>query len=116
MGIHVCTNEGLRPSKRIDNWEKIKINSQLLKIFSRTTGPISTKLGTKYPWVKGIQVCSNEGPRPFQRGDNWEIIKINRQLLKIFSRTNGPFSNKLGTKYRLLKGIQICSMKDHALP
>ena len=22
--------------------------------FSRTTGPISTKLGTKYPWLKGI--------------------------------------------------------------
>ena len=27
---------------------------------------ISTKLGTKHPWVKGIEVCSNEGPRPFQ--------------------------------------------------
>ena len=25
-------------------------------IFSRTSGPISTKLGTKHPWVKGIQV------------------------------------------------------------
>ena len=30
--------------------------------FSRTTGPISTKLGTKHPWVKMIQVCSNEEP------------------------------------------------------
>ena len=44
--------------------------------FSRTTGPISTKLGTKHPWVKGIQVCSNEGPRPFPRGDDYEIVKI----------------------------------------
>ena len=26
--------------------------------------------------VKGIQVCSNEGPRPFPRGDNFEIVKI----------------------------------------
>ena len=33
--------------------------------FSRTIGPVSTKLGTKHPWpwVKGIQVCSNAGPR-----------------------------------------------------
>ena len=41
---------------------------------------ISTKLGTKRPWVKGILVWSNEGPRPSQRGDYWEIIKINWQL------------------------------------
>ena len=43
---------------------------------ARTTGSISTKLGTKYPWVKGSQVCANEGPRPFPRGDNFEILKI----------------------------------------
>lgn len=32
--------------------------------FSRTTVWISSKLGTKNPWVKGIQICSNEGPLP----------------------------------------------------
>ena len=37
----------------------------------------STKLGTKHPWVKGIQVCSNEGLRPFTRGDNNEKAKKN---------------------------------------
>ena len=37
---------------------------------------LSTKLGTKHPWVKGIQVCSNEGPRPIPRRDNYEIAKI----------------------------------------
>ena len=37
--------------------------------FSRSTESISSKLGTKHPWVQAIQVCSNEGPRPFQRGD-----------------------------------------------
>ena len=31
---------------------------------------------TKYPWVKGIQVCSNEGPRPFPRGNYFEIVKV----------------------------------------
>ena len=50
--------------------------------FSRTTEPISTKLGTKHPWVKGIQVCSNEGPYPFPRGDNYKIAKIKNLLLQ----------------------------------
>ena len=39
---------------------------------SKTTGLISIKLGTKHPWVKGIQINSNEGPFPFSRGDNYE--------------------------------------------
>ena len=43
----------------------VKIHYRHLKILvSRTTVPISTKLGTKHPWVKGIQVSSNEGPPP----------------------------------------------------
>ena len=37
------------------------VTFHILNFFSRTAGPISTKLGTKYPWVKGIQVCLNEG-------------------------------------------------------
>ena len=41
------------------HWQNLKI------FFSRTTEPFSTKLGTKHPWVKGIQVYSNEGPRLF---------------------------------------------------
>ena len=45
-------------------------------VSSRTNGPISTKLGTKHPWVKGSQVCSNKGPLPFPRGENNEILKI----------------------------------------
>jgi hypothetical protein len=38
--------------------------------FSRTSRPKSIKLGKHYPRVKGIQVCSNKGPGPLQRGDN----------------------------------------------
>ena len=38
--------------------------------FSRTTGPISIKLGTKHPWVARIQICSNKGLLPFLREDN----------------------------------------------
>ena len=37
-----------------------------LVFFFRTTRPITTKLATNYPWVKGIKVCSNEGPALFQ--------------------------------------------------
>ena len=43
---------------------------------SKTTRPISTKLGTKHYWLKGIQDCSSEGPRPFPKGDNYEMAKI----------------------------------------
>ena len=110
-GIQVCSNEGPRPFQRGDNRELIKINWQLLKIFfSRTTGPILTKLGTKYPWVKGIQVCSNEGPHSSPRGDNNEIAKIHWRNSKIFFfRTNEPISTKLGTKHPWVKGTQVCS-------
>ena len=50
-------------------------NHKIAKI-TKTTEPISTKFGTKHPWVKEIQVCSNEGPRPFPGGDKKEIVKI----------------------------------------
>jgi hypothetical protein len=42
----------------------------LKKIFSRTSMPISIKLGINHPWVMGILNCSNKGPGPLQRGDN----------------------------------------------
>ena len=35
------------------------------------------KTCTKHPLVMGSQVCSNEGPCPFKRGDNNQIAKIN---------------------------------------
>jgi hypothetical protein len=37
--------------------------------------PNSIKLGTNFPWVKGIQVHSNKGPGPVQRGDNKKKCK-----------------------------------------
>ena len=61
---HVC------PSVRLS------VNFHIFDFFSRTTGPILTKLGTNHPWGKGIQVCSNEGQRPSPRGDNSEKAKI----------------------------------------
>jgi hypothetical protein len=38
--------------------------------FSKTSRPISVKLGTYHPWVKGIPNYSNQGPGPLQMGDD----------------------------------------------
>jgi hypothetical protein len=62
------------------------------KIFSRTSRPISIKLGINHPWVQGILNCSNKGSGPLQRGDNLKKnAKMGWGLLKIFfSRTTDP--------------------------
>jgi hypothetical protein len=48
----------------------------LKKIFSRTSRPISIKLGTNHPWVKEILDYTHKGPGPLQRGDNNKNAKI----------------------------------------
>jgi hypothetical protein len=53
----------------------------------------------KLSLVKGIQVCSNKGPGPLQRGDNHKNVKIGWSHLKIFSRTTGPNLTRLGTNH-----------------
>ena len=76
--------------------------------FSRTTGPILTKLGTMHLWVKGIQIYINEGPSPFPRGDYYEIAKIHWRNSKFFSsRSRQPISTKLGTKQLELEGSSL---------
>ena len=40
---------------RRDTYEKVKIHYPSLKNISRTIGPISTKLGKNYPWMRGTQ-------------------------------------------------------------
>ena len=78
------SNEGTCRFLRGDNneidRENILTNFKIL--FSRIAGPISTKLGRKHSWVKGIQLYFNEGPLPFSRGDNKEIVKIHWRTLK----------------------------------
>ena len=92
-----------------NNYKIAQIHWQKLKIFfSRTTRPISTKLGTKHPWVREIQDCSNERPGLIVRGDNYETANDSR-LKMFFSRTTGPISTKLGTKHPRMRGIQDCS-------
>jgi hypothetical protein len=80
--------------------------------FSRTTWPISTRLGTNHPWVEGTQVCSNEGDIPSSRGDNSKRVKIIWKILEIFfSRTRKTNWIRLGTNYPWMKGNQVCSNK-----
>ena len=58
-GIQIWSNEGLCPFPMEDNNEIAKLHSiwQNFKIFfSKTTGPISTKLVTKHSWLKGTYV------------------------------------------------------------
>ena len=44
------------------------------------TGPISTKFGTKHPWVDGIQILKNKGPHPSSWGDENKLTKFNNLL------------------------------------
>jgi hypothetical protein len=70
------------------------------------------KLGTYYRCLKGIQVCSNNGPGPLQRGDNHKNVKMEMGYSKIFfSRTTGPILTRLGTNHFWVKRIQDCSKK-----
>ena len=52
-------------------YEIVKIHWRSLEIFFlRTAGSISNIPATVHPWVKGIQVCSNEDPLSSHKVDN----------------------------------------------
>ena len=53
-------------------------------IFSRT------KISTKHPWVMRIQMCSNEGPCPFPKGNNHEKLKKNQGVDFLKRNQLGP--------------------------
>ena len=40
----------------------------------------------------GIQICSNEGSRPFPKGDNYEIAKYIDEILKSSRQLLGRFN------------------------
>jgi hypothetical protein len=80
--IHVCTREGDCPSPRGDISKRIKIHWKILNFFSTTSRAKSIKLGTNYSSVKKIQVCSNKGPGPLQRGNNHRNVKMRWESFK----------------------------------
>jgi hypothetical protein len=53
--IQVCSDKGPgTSSSRGDNLKSVKIGWGNLKIFSRTTGPILTRLGSNHPRGRGV--------------------------------------------------------------
>jgi hypothetical protein len=78
---------------------RLSVNFYIFDFFSRTTGPILTRLGTNHHWGEDSN-CSNEGDCLSPRGDNSKRVKIHWKFLKIFfSRTSGPISIKLGINH-----------------
>jgi hypothetical protein len=87
-----------------------KYTENFLKIFSRTSKPNSIKLGTNYPWLKGIQVCSNKGPGSLQREDNHKNVNIgcrgatiHRGTPKTAIRTAKSNLNSLQSRFGLVQ-------------
>jgi hypothetical protein len=92
---------------------RLSVNFYIFNFFSRTTGPILTRLGTNHPWGEGILNSSNERDRPSPRGDNHKRVKIHWKFLKIFfSTTSRPIAIKLGRNHPWVKWILICSNKE----
>jgi hypothetical protein len=89
----------------------LSVNFYIFHFFSRTTGPILTRLDKNHPWVEGTRVWSNKRDSPSPRGDNSERVKIQWKFLNIFSRTNLSNYIKLGTNYPWIKENQVCRNK-----
>jgi hypothetical protein len=66
-GIQDCSSKVPGPLQRGDNKKNVKVGWGHLKIlFSRTIGPILTRLGTNHPWVKGIPIFQRKAIALFQ--------------------------------------------------
>ena len=89
----------------------------LKNLLFKSTGPISTKLGTEHPWEDGNQIVTNKGPHHTSRGDNSKIIKIYGEYLEFFYfRTTGPVSTKHGIKSPWVEEIQIFFSNKESYP
>jgi hypothetical protein len=60
-GIQVCSNKGPGHLRRGDNHKNVKIGWGHLNIFSKTTGPILTRLGINHPCGRGLKFVQMKG-------------------------------------------------------
>ena len=99
MGIQVCSKEQPCSFPRGNITNKLKYIDNILKNILQNHWANFNQTGLKAFFgflVKEIQVCSDEGPHPFQKGDNIKIVrKIN--------------STNLSTKQSCVKKNQFCS-------
>ena len=112
-GTQVCSNEGPCSFPRRDNYEIAKIHWQnLIIFFSRTTRPISTKLDTKHPLVKGTQVCSTSNERALSGLDwvnfnqTWHKASLGEGDSNSFKWRVRPFPR--GDNYKTAKIHNMC--------
>ena len=80
--------------------------------FSETAWPIKAKFYVEPPWVGGTKFCS----RLVGHMTKMAAMPIyGNNPSKIFSRTGGPISTKLGMYHRGLQPIIVCSNDDPGL-
>jgi hypothetical protein len=57
--------------------------------------------------VKEIQVCSNKGPGPLQRGDNHKNVKMRGHLIIFFSIATGLILTRLEINHPWGRGFKF---------
>ena len=96
---------------------------EILKIlFSRIPWPISIIFSKKHPWAKGIQICSNDGSRPFSSRiqDEFDNKIVKKNILTKFKNLRIKNCMDHFQQYFLQsilgwRGFKILQMKDHSL-
>jgi hypothetical protein len=110
--IQVCSNEEPGPLQRGDNHKNVKMGWGHLKIFfSRTTGPILTRLRINRPWGRGFKFLQMKRITLLEGEVIAKELKLTEHFKNLLSRTSEPTLIKFGTYYPWLKGIQVCSIK-----
>ena len=87
------------------------VHLSICKLFtfsSSSQEPISTKLGTKHPWVNEIKICYNKGPYPFKLHSEGYIFEISGAYFKITYLMTNQSLFDLQTQILLKKNHSLC--------
>ena len=103
--IKVC------PLPVVDSVVVIVVNFSYF-VFTTTTRPMSTILGTKHPWVNGIQTGWNEGLRSIPRGNNNKNSYFWRSLILWISWQCWQIEYRTLARYDYLSNCLIHGIND----